>query len=111
MVRLTRGRLRNQQRFWAFNRGDWAIHDDVSWDALTVRLRGDRKERVMSNGTTCDLLAARFEKKAADGLLDVKFLLQPNEATADEVCQEVERLYDTMGESRPLDFGDLRWKD
>ena len=67
----------------------------------------------MTNNSPCDLLAARFERKAAEGLLDVKFFLQPHKATAEEICGEVERLYAAVdaGKSKALDFGDLRWND
>jgi hypothetical protein len=69
---------------------------------------------MTTNNSPCDLLAARFEKKAADGLLDVKFLLQANEATAEDICHEVERLYvamDDQGKFKPLDFGDRNWDE
>ena len=54
-------------------------------------------------------LAARFEKKAADGLVDVKFFLRnPDEATTELVCGEANRLYDAVdrGEAEVLDFRD-----
>lgn len=55
-------------------------------------------------------LAARFDKKAADGLVDVKFFVRnPDEATTELVCREVNRLYDAVdrGEAEVLDFKDL----
>lgn len=61
----------------------------------------------------CDVLAARFAKKAEAGLLDVKFFLQNREeAGAEEVCQEVNALYDAVdnNHAKPLDLGDLSWK-
>ncbi|MDE2013605.1 MAG: hypothetical protein KGJ75_11825 [Alphaproteobacteria bacterium] len=69
----------------------------------------------MSN-TPCDVLAERFEKKAADGLIDVKFFLQSHDGMVldkEEVCAEVNRLYDAVeaGKAKPLDFGDLRWRE
>jgi hypothetical protein len=57
----------------------------------------------------CKQLAARFEKLAADGLLDVKFYVRnPDEATAEAVCREVNRLYAAVdrGEAEVLDFKD-----
>lgn len=67
----------------------------------------------MTNKTHCDLLAARFERKAATGLKDVKFFLMPHQATADEICGEVERLYEAVdaNKPKPLNFGDLRWNE
>jgi hypothetical protein len=66
--------------------------------------------------TPCDVLAERFEKKAADGLIDVKFFLQSHNGVAldkERVCGEVNRLYDAMeaGKFEPLNFNDLRWQD
>lgn len=54
-------------------------------------------------------LAARFERMAADGLLDVKFFVRnPDEATTESVCGELNRLYEAVerGEEVPLDFRD-----
>lgn len=54
-------------------------------------------------------LAARFEKMAADGLVDVKFFVRNvDEATPDAVHEEVLRLYEAVdrGEEFELDFGD-----
>jgi hypothetical protein len=56
-------------------------------------------------------LASRFEAKAAQGLLDVKFFVRnPDEAMTESVCREVNRLYDAVerGEAEPLDFSDAR---
>ena len=66
----------------------------------------------MDNGA-CHELAELFRKKAASGLLDVKFYLQTrDDAEVESVCKEVLDLYRAMGERafEPLDFGDLRWK-
>ncbi|MBO9099965.1 MULTISPECIES: hypothetical protein [unclassified Rhizobium] len=57
----------------------------------------------------CNQLAARFDKMAADGLLDVKFFVRnTDEATAEGVCEEVSRLYEAVarGEEEALDFRD-----
>ena len=57
----------------------------------------------------CQKLAARFETKAAEGLLDVKFFVRnPDEAMTESVCREVNRLYEAVdrGEAEPLDFKD-----
>lgn len=55
-------------------------------------------------------LAAHYDKmKAADGLVDVKyFLSNQGEATTEQVCREVNAMYDalTRGEAKALDFGD-----
>ncbi|HEX7873040.1 MAG TPA: hypothetical protein VF475_09025 [Sphingobium sp.] len=51
---------------------------------------------------------ARMETE--EGLVDVKFLLSNTaEATTDEVCFEVNAMYEALdrGESKVLDFGDL----
>lgn len=54
-------------------------------------------------------LAARYEKMAANGLVDVKFFLgNAGEATTEQVCREVNALYEAVdrGDCEPLDFGD-----
>ncbi len=46
----------------------------------------------------CDRLADRFREKAAGGLIDVKFYLRNTQEAADEqICHEVNRLYDAVG--------------
>jgi hypothetical protein len=63
----------------------------------------------MDTHSNCNELAARFEKMAADGLLDVKFSVRnSDEATADAVCKEVLSLYEAVGrgEETDLDFKD-----
>lgn len=65
----------------------------------------------MDTTSHCDELAARFEKMAAAGLLDVKFFVRnSDEATAEGLCNEVNRLYAAVerGESRILDFKDAK---
>jgi hypothetical protein len=55
------------------------------------------------------LLADRFERKTAEGLVDVKFYLTGvGEATTDEVFEDVNALYEAFerGDCRPLDFND-----
>ena len=55
------------------------------------------------------LLADRFARKAAEGLVDVKFFLKgAAEATTDEVYEEVNCLYEAFerGDCRSLAFGD-----
>lgn len=56
----------------------------------------------------CQALAGRFEKMAADGLLDVKFYVADGELVTEQVCREVNRLYEALerGESAELDFKD-----
>jgi hypothetical protein len=61
--------------------------------------------------TECQRLAERFKLKADAGLVDVKFFVSdPTEAVAEQVCQEVNMLYDAVerGELRRLDFNDSR---
>lgn len=70
---------------------------------------GGLKERVMGMQSPGAKLAARFEKMAADGLVDVKFFVRNiDEASPDSVCEEVLRLYEAVdrGEEFELDFGD-----
>ncbi len=54
-------------------------------------------------------LADRFERKTADGLVDVKFYLKGvAETTTDEVYEDVNGLYEAFerGDCRPLAFND-----
>jgi hypothetical protein len=55
-------------------------------------------------------LATRYERmKAEKGLVDVKyFLSNRGEATTEQVCREVNAMYDALerGEAKSLDFGD-----
>ncbi|MBL4768109.1 MAG: hypothetical protein JKY94_10405 [Rhodobacteraceae bacterium] len=63
----------------------------------------------MEPKSNCDVLAARFEHKAAEGLLDVKFFVHNiDDAVSEAVCREVNRLYEAVerGEAVPLDFKD-----
>lgn len=63
--------------------------------------------------TECQRLANRFEKMAKNGLLDVKFYVGGGEAMSEQVCREVNRLYDAVekGESVELDFNDSYRKE
>lgn len=66
------------------------------------------------NEVACTTLAGRFEDKRRAGLIDVKFLLRNSqEASAEEVCAEVEAFYCAVdaGKVKNLDFGDLRWNE
>ncbi len=58
----------------------------------------------------CGALANLFEAKAAnEGLLDVKFyLVDTEEASYEQVCEEVENLYAALDRSTALKFGDAR---
>lgn len=61
------------------------------------------------NNTHCTELEERFENMASNGLLDVKFFVRnAQEATPDQLCDEVSRLYAAVdrGEATPLDFKD-----
>ncbi len=64
----------------------------------------------MEGKTECQKLAARFERMAAgDGLRDVKFFVRNvDEAVAESVCHEVNRLYEAVerNEEVALDFRD-----
>lgn len=56
-----------------------------------------------------ETLAARYKGMAADGLLDVKFFLgNAGEATTEQVCREVNALYEALdrGDYETLDFQD-----
>jgi hypothetical protein len=63
----------------------------------------------MASMTERASLDARYTDMKAKGLVDVKFLLgNPAEATREELCREVNAMYDALdrGESKLLDFGD-----
>src|ERR1700677_4393106 len=74
-----------------------AIHSLGHMIGLTYReysVFGAGKEREMSN---CESLANRFEKMAKnDGLLDVKFYVAGRELVTEQVCREVNRLYEAL---------------
>lgn len=84
--------------------------DDRKSPQSIVAMGPTEKERVMESGTECLKLAARFERMAADeGLRDVKFFVRnADEAAAESVCEEVNRLYAAVdrGEEADLDFRD-----
>jgi hypothetical protein len=64
---------------------------------------------VSETRTAKQLLADRFERKTAEGLVDVKFFLRGvAEATTDEVYEDVNSLYEAYerGDCRPLTFND-----
>jgi hypothetical protein len=57
-----------------------------------------------------DDLAARYESMAANGLVDVKYLVtNAGEATTEQVCGEVNALYEALArhEYKPFDLGTL----
>lgn len=57
--------------------------------------------------TNCNKLASRFESLKAKGLIDVKFYVRsPKEATSEQICQEVNNLYDAIdrGEFAEMTF-------
>jgi hypothetical protein len=61
--------------------------------------------------TECQKLNDRFAEKAEAGLVDVKFFVaDPSEALAEQVCAEVNRLYEAVesGACRNVDFNDSR---
>ena len=62
----------------------------------------------------CHALAALFaEKSKTDGLEDVKFFVAAvSEFSAEEICGEVNRLYEAVAAGRveTLNFGDLAWQ-
>jgi hypothetical protein len=63
----------------------------------------------MANLSQRQVLAARYEGMQAAGLVDVKFFLRnAGEATSEQVCGEVNAMYDALalGNYKPLDFGD-----
>ena len=56
-------------------------------------------------------LTSRLSTMAADGLLDVKFFVRnPDEAMAESVCREANRLFEAVerNEAAVLDFRDGR---
>ena len=62
-----------------------------------------------SGNEQSEKLALRFEKKAKNGLLDVKFYVRNREETSvEQVCTEVNMMYDAIerGELSPIDLGD-----
>ena len=65
---------------------------------------------MTTTSSACDTVAAIYEKKREQGLLDVKFLLQNRtEASYAQACEELVAFEEAEG--RPLDFGDLQWDD
>ena len=60
----------------------------------------------------CQNLADLVQTKVQQGLKDMKFFLGNDDAGTEEVCQEVNGLYQAIqdGNAQELDFGDLRWK-
>lgn len=65
------------------------------------------------NNIECQNLAGRVQTKVHAGLKDMKFFLGNDDAGTEEVCQEVNRLYQAIddGAYEELDFGDLRWRE
>jgi hypothetical protein len=62
----------------------------------------------MSN-TQSAILASRFEAKAKDGLADVKlYLSNKAETTVEEVCREINALYDAVERD---DFSPFKFND
>ena len=69
----------------------------------------EERRRVMKEADQCATLADRFERMAAEGLVDVKFFLRNlDEAASEMVCKEVNRLYEALEnkEAVPLNFKD-----
>ncbi len=65
------------------------------------------KGRVMVD--QCERLSQEFKKMEAEGLVDVKFLLRnTDEATAEEVCDEV---YEMLAAYKRGDAVDLDFQD
>lgn len=77
--------------------------------------RWKTQEATMNeHSNACDVVAARYNAKKEQGLVDVKFLFQNREeATVEEACAELEALNQAVdaGRHAVLDFGDLDWKD
>ena len=65
------------------------------------------------NTIECQNLAGLVQTKVHAGLKDMKFFLGNDDAGTEEVCQEVNRLYQAIeaGAYEELDFGDLAWRD
>ena len=76
--------------------------------------RWQPKEASMAKTDCSEQLAALYERKAAAGLLDAKFFIRRlNEAATDEICRDILNFNEAIedGKAKPLDFGDLRWKE
>jgi hypothetical protein len=68
----------------------------------------------MSTDAVFAELAALYERKAAEGLLDAKFFIRRiKEAKPEEIAHEILTLQRAIdgGKVKPLDFGDLCWKN
>lgn len=65
------------------------------------------------NAIECRDLADLVQTKVQAGLKDMKFFLGNDDSGTEEVCQEVNRLYQAIGAGayEELDFGDLRWQE
>ena len=64
--------------------------------------------------SACDLVAARYDQKRQNGLVDVKFLFQSrDEVSLTEACEELLAINEAVeaGNAAELDFGDLNWRD
>jgi hypothetical protein len=62
----------------------------------------------MSNQSARKTLAARYDNMKAAGLVDVKYLLSnTREATTEQVCVEVNAMYDALerNECKPFELG------
>lgn len=54
-----------------------------------------------------------YEEKVKNGLIDVKFVFNKNKSTTEEqIYKEILNLENAIqnGKTKPLDFGDFRWK-
>ena len=59
----------------------------------------------MARNPETQKLTDRLSKMAADGLLDVKFFVRnPDEATTESVCREVNRLLDAVDRHEAVDL-------
>jgi hypothetical protein len=101
--RVERARLGGEARMAALSEAE---RSEIGKRAAGVRW--DAKEASV-NQTDCSELAALYEKKAAAGLVDVKFFVgNVGEAVNEIVCGEVLRLEEAIGRGDvfPLDFDD-----
>lgn len=106
--RVERARAGGQARMAALSDNQ---RSDIARRAAGARWN---TQEASMNKSHCADLAALYERKAAAGLLDAKFLLRSNEdADTEEVCREILSFNRAIEDGRiePLDFGDLKWRE
>jgi len=78
--------------------------------AMAAETRWNKERRTAMSVNACDQLAALYKKKAANGLIDVKFFVSKNigDVAKEVVCAEALRFDEAVerGDTAPLDFND-----